>query len=168
VAGRLLQSPHNGAIHGLYLHVNIRRNLQVVTQIATKYSDILGRPVKLFEMFESFKTFEGEPWYIPMCGIRVLILWNRPLVLLPQLYHQPQRGSRGTFQVYPGTSLPHTIYLINSSICRIENANVYTHSPLADGFSIPKPNNLLGEVAKGEQGAKTITIIEKCVPEFDH
>ena len=29
-----------------------------VVQIATKYSDILGS-VKLIEMFESFKTFEG-------------------------------------------------------------------------------------------------------------
>lgn len=41
------------------LRVNIRQNLQVVIQIATKYSDILG-PVKLIEMFESFKSFEGE------------------------------------------------------------------------------------------------------------
>lgn len=41
------------------LRVNIRQNLQVVIQIATKYSDVLG-PVKLIEMFESFKTFEGE------------------------------------------------------------------------------------------------------------
>ena len=40
------------------LRVNIRQNLQVVIQIATKYSDILG-PVKLIEMFESFKSFEG-------------------------------------------------------------------------------------------------------------
>ena len=41
------------------LRVNIRQNLQVVVQIATKYSDILG-PVKLIEMFESFKSFEGN------------------------------------------------------------------------------------------------------------
>ena len=41
------------------LCVNIRENLQVVIQIATKYSDILG-PVKLIEMFESFKSFEGK------------------------------------------------------------------------------------------------------------
>jgi clathrin heavy chain len=40
------------------LRVNIRQNLQIVIQIATKYSDILG-PVKLIEMFESFKSFEG-------------------------------------------------------------------------------------------------------------
>ena len=37
------------------LRVNIRQNLRAVIQIATKYSDILG-PVKLIEMFESFKT----------------------------------------------------------------------------------------------------------------
>lgn len=41
------------------LRVNMRQNLQVVIQIATKYSDILG-PVKLIEMFESFKSFEGR------------------------------------------------------------------------------------------------------------
>ena len=41
------------------LRVNIRQNLQVVIQIATKYSDILG-PVKLIEMFESFKSSEGK------------------------------------------------------------------------------------------------------------
>ena len=40
------------------LRINIRQNLQVVVQIATKYSDILG-PVKLITMFESFKSFEG-------------------------------------------------------------------------------------------------------------
>ena len=40
------------------LRVNIRQNLQIVIQIATKYSDVLG-PVKLIEMFESFKSFEG-------------------------------------------------------------------------------------------------------------
>ena len=46
------------------LRINIRQNLQVVVQIATKYSDILG-PVKLIEMFESFKSFEGM-WTILM------------------------------------------------------------------------------------------------------
>jgi len=40
------------------LWVNIRQNLQVIVQIVTKYSDILG-PVKRIEMFESFKSFEG-------------------------------------------------------------------------------------------------------------
>ncbi|KZS94509.1 clathrin heavy chain 1 [Sistotremastrum niveocremeum HHB9708] len=45
------------------LRVNIRQNLQVVIQIATKYSDILG-PVKLIELFESFKSFEGLYYYL--------------------------------------------------------------------------------------------------------
>ncbi|PPQ65881.1 hypothetical protein CVT24_011212 [Panaeolus cyanescens] len=45
------------------LRVNIRQNLQVVIQVATKYSDILG-PIKLIEMFESFKTFEGLYYYL--------------------------------------------------------------------------------------------------------
>ena len=39
---------------------NIRQNLQVVVQAATKYSDLIG-PVPLIEMFESFKSFEGTP-----------------------------------------------------------------------------------------------------------
>ncbi|THH15617.1 hypothetical protein EW146_g4889 [Bondarzewia mesenterica] len=45
------------------LRINIRQNLQMVVQIATKYSDILG-PVKLIEMFESFKSFEGLYYYL--------------------------------------------------------------------------------------------------------
>ncbi|KAF8998593.1 clathrin heavy chain 1 [Cyathus striatus] len=45
------------------LKVNIRQNLQVVIQIATKYSDILG-PVKLIELFEGFKSFEGLYYYL--------------------------------------------------------------------------------------------------------
>ncbi|KAF6756124.1 clathrin heavy chain [Ephemerocybe angulata] len=45
------------------LKVNTRQNLQVVIQIATKYSDIIG-PIKLIEMFESFKTFEGLYYYL--------------------------------------------------------------------------------------------------------
>jgi clathrin heavy chain len=71
-------------------HVNIRQNLQIVIQIATKYSDVLG-PVKLMEMFESFKTFEGEH-YILRTIVCVFTMPNRPL-LLPRVYRQPQRGS---------------------------------------------------------------------------
>ncbi|KAG1887864.1 armadillo-type protein [Suillus subluteus] len=40
------------------LRINIWQNLQAVIQIATKYTDVFG-PVKLIEMFGSFKTFEG-------------------------------------------------------------------------------------------------------------
>jgi clathrin heavy chain len=45
------------------LKVNMRQNIQVVVQIATKYSDLLG-PVKIIEMFESFKSFEGLYYYL--------------------------------------------------------------------------------------------------------
>ncbi|KAG2147061.1 armadillo-type protein [Suillus cothurnatus] len=47
------------------LRVNIRQKLQVVIQIATKHSDILGS-VKLIEMFEYFKTFEGDFHRMPL------------------------------------------------------------------------------------------------------
>ena len=53
------------SLESLYemLRVNIRQNLQVVVQIATKYSDLLGAP-KLIEMFESFRSFEGLYYYL--------------------------------------------------------------------------------------------------------
>jgi len=51
------------------LRVNIRQNLQIVIQIATKYSDVLG-PVKLIEMFESFKMFEGERYVLRTNNLR--------------------------------------------------------------------------------------------------
>jgi hypothetical protein len=55
---RLTTEQSMACLHEM-LRVNIRQNLQVVVQIATKYSDILGA-VKLIEMFESFKSFEGQ------------------------------------------------------------------------------------------------------------
>ncbi|KAG9304457.1 hypothetical protein G9A89_020021 [Geosiphon pyriformis] len=45
------------------LKVNIRQNLQVVVQIATKYSDQL-QPLRLIALFESFKSFEGLYYYL--------------------------------------------------------------------------------------------------------
>ncbi|POY74006.1 hypothetical protein BMF94_2817 [Rhodotorula taiwanensis] len=45
------------------LKTNIRQNLQVVVQSATKYSDLIG-PVRLIEMFEKFKTAEGLYYYL--------------------------------------------------------------------------------------------------------
>ncbi|KAL7270849.1 Clathrin heavy chain [Rhizina undulata] len=45
------------------LRVNIRQNLQVVIQVATKYSDLLGAP-RLIELFESYKTMEGLFYYL--------------------------------------------------------------------------------------------------------
>lgn len=62
---RLTTEQSMGCLYEM-LRVNIRQNLQVVVQIATKYSDILG-PVKLIEMFESFKSFEG------MCQFSALL-----------------------------------------------------------------------------------------------
>lgn len=41
------------------LRSNMRQNLAVVVQIATKYSDLLG-PVKLIELFELFKSSDGK------------------------------------------------------------------------------------------------------------
>ena len=67
------------------LRVNIRQNLPIVIRIATKYSDVLGL-VKLIEMFESFKTFEGE-YHVLRTTVSILTMPNRPL-LLPRVYCQ--------------------------------------------------------------------------------
>ena len=45
------------------LSANLRQNLQVVVQVATKYSDLLG-PSRLIELFEQFKSFEGLYYYL--------------------------------------------------------------------------------------------------------
>jgi len=45
------------------LNSNMRQNLQIVVQVATKYSDQLGAS-KLIELFESYKTFEGLYHYL--------------------------------------------------------------------------------------------------------
>jgi clathrin heavy chain len=42
---------------------NIRQNLNIVVQVATKYSDPLG-PENLIKLFEDFKTFEGLFYYL--------------------------------------------------------------------------------------------------------
>jgi clathrin heavy chain len=42
---------------------NIRQNLSIVVQIATKYSDPLG-PENLIKLFEDFKTYEGLFYYL--------------------------------------------------------------------------------------------------------
>ena len=70
------------------LHVNMRQNLQVVIRIATKYSDILG-PVKLMEMFESFKTFEGESRLFSNTLVLMSVITTRSL-LLPWINRQPE------------------------------------------------------------------------------
>ncbi|GAO47155.1 clathrin heavy chain [Saitoella complicata NRRL Y-17804] len=45
------------------LKVNMRQNLQIVVQIATKYSDLLGAQ-RLIDLFEQFKTSEGLYYYL--------------------------------------------------------------------------------------------------------
>jgi hypothetical protein len=62
--------------------VNIRQNLQVVVQIATKYSDLLG-PAMFLELYESFKSFEGNAHtsllpieaHFVQASITTLVLW---------------------------------------------------------------------------------------------
>lgn len=44
------------------LQANIRQNLQVCVQIASKYHEQLGTN-SLIEIFESFKSFEGMTHY---------------------------------------------------------------------------------------------------------
>ena len=53
------------SLESLYemLRANIRQNLQVVVQIATKYSDLLGSS-NLITMFEKFRSFEGLYYYL--------------------------------------------------------------------------------------------------------
>ncbi|KAK9470001.1 uncharacterized protein V1510DRAFT_309136 [Dipodascopsis tothii] len=45
------------------LRVNMRQNLQVVIQVAVKYSDLIG-PLKVVALFEEFKSFEGLYYYL--------------------------------------------------------------------------------------------------------
>lgn len=42
---------------------NIRQNLQIVIKVASKYTEQLGA-IKLIELFEEFKTFEGLYYYL--------------------------------------------------------------------------------------------------------
>jgi len=57
--------PKDGAIEVLkeMLSRNMRQNLQVVVQIAMKYSDPFG-PENLIKLFEDFKSFEGLFYYL--------------------------------------------------------------------------------------------------------
>ena len=71
------------------LTVNIRQNLQIVVQIATKYAEQLG-PSKLISMFESFKTFEGVFLVLNRFVLtkeKALYSHHRP-VLLPWIHCQ--------------------------------------------------------------------------------
>lgn len=48
------------------LQANLRQNLQVCVQIATKYHEQLGTNA-VIELFEQFKSFEGVS-STPLCG----------------------------------------------------------------------------------------------------
>ena len=53
---------------------NIRQNLQICVQVATKYHEQLGT-TQLIEVFESFKSFEGG---LDLLGISLLncgVVW---------------------------------------------------------------------------------------------
>lgn len=45
------------------LSTNMQQNLQVVIQVATKYSDLIG-PLTLIKIFEDYKCIEGEYYYL--------------------------------------------------------------------------------------------------------
>ncbi|OCF71038.1 clathrin heavy chain [Kwoniella mangroviensis CBS 8886] len=60
--GRLTVEQSFACLHEM-LKTNIRQNLQLVVQIASKYSDLLG-PVKLIELFEQYKSSEGLYYYL--------------------------------------------------------------------------------------------------------
>ena len=49
------------------LTANIRQNLQICVQVATKYHEQLTTE-KLIEIFESFKSFEGRVYSVLLCG----------------------------------------------------------------------------------------------------
>lgn len=42
---------------------NLQQNLQIVIQVATKYSDLLG-PLNLIKLFETYKSNEGKYYYL--------------------------------------------------------------------------------------------------------
>ncbi|CAH6722457.1 clathrin heavy chain [[Candida] jaroonii] len=42
---------------------NMQQNLQVIIQVATKYSDLIG-PLTLIKLFEDYKCIEGEYYYL--------------------------------------------------------------------------------------------------------
>ena len=77
------------------LCINIHQYLQVVIQIATKCSDLLGL-VKLIKMFKSFKTFEGEPHTFHILAMYTHIQRVFTTSTLSQFYRQPQGSDLGS------------------------------------------------------------------------
>ncbi|ODQ68207.1 clathrin heavy chain, subunit of the major coat protein [Nadsonia fulvescens var. elongata DSM 6958] len=60
--GKLTVDQTLECLHEL-LKSNIRQNLQLVVQAATKYSDLIGS-LNLIKLFEEFKTYEGLYYYL--------------------------------------------------------------------------------------------------------
>jgi clathrin heavy chain len=60
--GRLTVEQSLAALREM-LRFNLRQNLQVVVQIATRYSDLLGAS-HLISLFEEFRSFEGLYYYL--------------------------------------------------------------------------------------------------------
>lgn len=56
------------------LRCNLRQNLQVVVQIATKYSELL-QPYSLIQLFESYKTYEGILSFIKLVFKNLLFIY---------------------------------------------------------------------------------------------
>lgn len=86
------------------LSANIRQNLQICVQVASKYHEQLTTQA-LTQLFESFKSFEGRRR--PGCAstplpLVILTLSHLRFVLLPGLDCQLQPGPRGPLQVHPG------------------------------------------------------------------
>lgn len=69
------------------LSVNIRQNLQVVIQVAVKYSDLVG-PLNLVKLFEDFKTSEGLYYYLQS----IVNLSNDPDVVFKYIQAAAQIG----------------------------------------------------------------------------
>ncbi|KAK1921835.1 hypothetical protein DB88DRAFT_499360 [Papiliotrema laurentii] len=60
--GKLTVEQSLACLHEM-LKTNLRQNITVVVQIATKYSDLLG-PTQLIELFEQFKSSDGLYYYL--------------------------------------------------------------------------------------------------------
>lgn len=69
------------------LKVNIRQNLQVVIQVATKYSDLVGAQ-NFIKLFEEFKTSEGLYYYLQS----IVNLTEDPDVVLKYIQAAAQIG----------------------------------------------------------------------------
>lgn len=92
------------------LTANLRQNLQVCVQIATKYHEQLGTNA-IIELFESFKSFEGQQYFkswTVYVGVvyrstddHVSLVLCRSL-LFPRLDRQLLSGARCSLQVHSG------------------------------------------------------------------